>query len=84
MLFARKDQGKPQKWPFYRYLYTFLLCFSLLELAEIKQLSHPNGRLGSAVMKVRQTVQLTVLGRGCGGGSGNGGGGSISCSASIS
>jgi len=34
-------------------------------------------------MKVRQTVQLTVLGRGCGG-DGGGGCGSISCSASIS
>ena len=48
-------------------------------MAEIKRLSHPNGRLGSAVIKVRQTVQLTVLGRGC-----DGGCGSISCSASIS
>jgi len=39
-------------------------------------------------MKVRQTVQLTVLGRGCGGGSGSigggGCGGSISCRSSIS
>jgi len=34
-------------------------------------------------MKVRQTVQLTVLGTGCGSG-GGGGGGSISCSAHIS
>ena len=34
-------------------------------------------------MKVRQTVQLKVLGGGCGGGSGNSGG-SVSCSASIS
>ena len=74
-----KGPRKAIKWPFYHYLYTFLLCFSLLELAEIKRLTHPNGRLGSAVMKVRQTVQLTVLGRGGGSGSG-----SISCSASIS
>jgi hypothetical protein len=63
-------------------IYTpFFFFFSLLELAEIKQLSLPNGRLGSAVVKVRQTVQLTVLGRGRGS---SGCGGSISCSASIS
>jgi hypothetical protein len=79
MFFAWKDRAKPQKWPFYHYLYTFLLCFSVLELAEIKQLSHPNGRLRSAVMKVRQTVQITVLGRDCGGGDS-----SVSSSDSIS
>jgi hypothetical protein len=73
-LFAWKDREKPWKWPFYHYLYTFLFCFSLLELAEIERLSHPSGRLGIAVMKVRQTVKLTVLGRG------GGGGGSISSS----
>lgn len=60
-------------------LFIHLLCFSLLEVAEIKRLSDSNGRLGSAVMKVRQTVQLTILGRGCGGD-----GGSISSSANIS
>lgn len=27
----------------------------LLELAEIKQISHPNGRLGSAVMKAKDS-----------------------------